>query len=201
MWPIGAISMNEGTEFKRLAALFIKAPTYLGVLSSLRLERNLCYLTYILLFRLGSDWVACIRIYVPLHSLGGYVFVAKSVFCRQKVGYSVIAYFTASEHFSNEAWIHRDVLANKVEFRLWLKNTTPQKSQPLGFVEKAISSGTEIADFWCRPFFWKSLLNLLQHCCCSVFVFFGHEACGILASQSGIEPAPQIGRASCRERV
>ena len=33
-------------------------------------------------------------------------------------------------------------------------------------------------------------MNLLQHCCCSVFVFFGHEACGILASQSGIEPAP-----------
>ena len=47
------------------------------------------------------------------------------MFLWQKVsfvgkGYSVIAYFTASEHSSNEAWIHidRDVVAHKVEFRL-----------------------------------------------------------------------------------
>ena len=36
----------------------------------------------------------------------------------------------------------------------------------------------------------KVLLNLLQYCFCSfMFWFFGHEACGILAPQPGIEPA------------
>ena len=39
-------------------------------------------------------------------------------------------------------------------------------------------------------FFLKSLLNLLQYCFCFVFWFFGREACGILAPQSGVEPAP-----------
>ena len=43
--------------------------------------------------------------------------------------------------------------------------------------------------FWCGPFL-KSLLNLLQYCFCLMFWPFGHEACGILASQLGIEPAP-----------
>ena len=41
--------------------------------------------------------------------------------------------------------------------------------------------------------FLKSLLNLLQYCFCFVFLiffFFGPEACGILAPQPGIEPAP-----------
>ena len=42
--------------------------------------------------------------------------------------------------------------------------------------------------FWCGPFL-KSLLNLLQYCFCSMFWFFGHEACGILAPQPGIKPA------------
>ena len=36
----------------------------------------------------------------------------------------------------------------------------------------------------------KFLLNLLQYCFCSVFCFFGHEACGILALQPGMEPVP-----------
>ena len=36
--------------------------------------------------------------------------------------------------------------------------------------------------------FLKSLLNLLQYCFCIMFWFFGHEACGILAPQPGIEP-------------
>ena len=31
---------------------------------------------------------------------------------------------------------------------------------------------------------------MLQHCFCSMFWFFGHEACGILAPWPGIEPAP-----------
>ena len=35
-----------------------------------------------------------------------------------------------------------------------------------------------------------SLLNLLQHCFCFMFWVFGHEACGILAHQLGIECAP-----------
>ena len=35
-------------------------------------------------------------------------------------------------------------------------------------------------------FFFKSLLNLLQYCFC--FMFFGPEACGILAPQPGIKP-------------
>ena len=42
--------------------------------------------------------------------------------------------------------------------------------------------------FWCRPFL-KSLLNLLQYCFCLIYLF-GHEVCGILAPQPGIEPAP-----------
>ena len=37
-------------------------------------------------------------------------------------------------------------------------------------------------------FFLKSLLNLVQYCFC--FMFFEHEACGILASQPETEPAP-----------
>ena len=37
--------------------------------------------------------------------------------------------------------------------------------------------------------FFKSLLNLLQYCfSCLGSSFFGHEACGILASQPKIEP-------------
>ena len=37
----------------------------------------------------------------------------------------------------------------------------------------------------------KSLLNLLQYCFCFMFLFlfFGLEACGLLTSQPGIEPA------------
>ena len=35
----------------------------------------------------------------------------------------------------------------------------------------------------------KSLLHLLQYCFCFL-MFFGHEACGILAPQPGIEPTP-----------
>ena len=84
--------------------------------------------------------IACISIYVPLHSLGGYnVFVAKKVYFVDE-GYSVLAYLITSEHASNDAWIQRDrdVLARKLEFRLWLKNTTSKKSKPFGFVEKAI---------------------------------------------------------------
>ena len=43
-------------------------------------------------------------------------------------------------------------------------------------------------------FFFKSLLNLLQHCFCFMFLFFGQEACGILASRLGIEPTiPALG--------
>ena len=40
--------------------------------------------------------------------------------------------------------------------------------------------------------FLKSLLNLLQYCSCFMFfvLFFGHEACCILALQPEIEPAP-----------
>ena len=44
--------------------------------------------------------------------------------------------------------------------------------------------------FWCGPFFFKSLLNLLQYYFCFMFWFFGHEACGILAPWLGIEPTP-----------
>ena len=39
--------------------------------------------------------------------------------------------------------------------------------------------------------FLKALLKLLQYCFCySCFGFFGPEACGILAPQPRIEPAP-----------
>ena len=38
--------------------------------------------------------------------------------------------------------------------------------------------------------FFKSLLNLLQHCFCFMFWFFGLKACGILAPRPGIDPAP-----------
>ena len=51
---------------------------------------------------------------------------------------------------------------------------------------------------WCEPFL-TSLLNLLQYCFCFIYIYiyivlycfvllFGHEACGILASQPGMEP-------------
>ena len=43
--------------------------------------------------------------------------------------------------------------------------------------------------FWCGPF-PKSLLNLSQHCFCSMSWSLGHEACGIPAPRPGIEPAP-----------
>ena len=36
-------------------------------------------------------------------------------------------------------------------------------------------------------FFLESLLNLLQDCFCFMFWFFGHEACGILVPQPGME--------------
>ena len=39
--------------------------------------------------------------------------------------------------------------------------------------------------------FLKALLKLLQYCFCYLcFGFFGPEACGILAPQPRIEPAP-----------
>ena len=43
--------------------------------------------------------------------------------------------------------------------------------------------------FWCGPFL-KSLLTLLKYCFGFMFQFFGREACGILASRPGVEPAP-----------
>ena len=43
---------------------------------------------------------------------------------------------------------------------------------------------------WAISFFFKSLLSLLQYCFCFMFWFFGREACGILAPQPGIKPAP-----------
>ena len=45
--------------------------------------------------------------------------------------------------------------------------------------------------FWCGPF-WKSLLNLLQHCFCFMFWFFGHEQHEILAPQPGLKRAPPV---------
>ena len=46
--------------------------------------------------------------------------------------------------------------------------------------------------FFFKDFFiWTifKVLNLLQYCFCSIFCFFVHKACGILAPQPGIEPA------------
>ena len=39
-------------------------------------------------------------------------------------------------------------------------------------------------------FFFKSLLNFLQYCFCFIFWFLAREACGVLAPQPGIKPAP-----------
>ena len=47
--------------------------------------------------------------------------------------------------------------------------------------------------FQCGPFLKTSLI-LLQYWFCSMFCFFGHEACGILALQPGTEPTPWIRR-------
>ena len=47
--------------------------------------------------------------------------------------------------------------------------------------------------FW-RISFLKSLLILLQRCFCSVFWYFVHEACGIVAPWLGLNPHPLIGR-------
>ena len=49
--------------------------------------------------------------------------------------------------------------------------------------------------FLCELFFFKFLLNLLQYCFCFMFwffsfLFFGPEACGILALPPGIKPTP-----------
>ena len=44
---------------------------------------------------------------------------------------------------------------------------------------------------------FKSFLNLLHYCFSLVFWFFGHEACGILATQPRTDPMPPcIGRQS-----
>ena len=45
--------------------------------------------------------------------------------------------------------------------------------------------------FLCRSFL-NSVLNLLQHCFCFMFWFFGPKACGMLASPPGMEPAPSV---------
>ena len=46
--------------------------------------------------------------------------------------------------------------------------------------------------FWCGLFF-KSLLSLLHYCVCFMLGFYGPEACGILATQPGIEgTAPAV---------
>ena len=66
------------------SATFVLSHIYLllFIFPPLRMPQYLDYIEYVGVkrwYRLGSDWVACIRIYVPLHSLGGYnVFVAKS---------------------------------------------------------------------------------------------------------------------------
>ena len=49
--------------------------------------------------------------------------------------------------------------------------------------------------FFILTIFFKSLLNLLQYRFCFMFwffsfLFFGHEACGILALPPGIKPTP-----------
>ena len=50
--------------------------------------------------------------------------------------------------------------------------------------------------FWAGPFL-KSLLNLLQHCFCSVFWLFGHKSCGIPSSPTrDWTCTPCIGRLS-----
>ena len=46
-----------------------------------------------------------------------------------------------------------------------------------------------LKNFWCGPFF-KFLLNLLQHCFCSMLWLFGHEACGIPGPRPGIKHTP-----------
>ena len=52
--------------------------------------------------------------------------------------------------------------------------------------------GFHISYIFCFFFFliFKTLLNVLQYCFCSVFWFFGCKACEILASQLEIEPTP-----------
>ena len=71
-------------------------------------------------------------------------------------------------------------------------------------VHRVAKSQTQLSDyilqllFFLRFFFFfywwglflKSLLNLLQYCFCIMFWFFGQEACGILSSWPGIQPAP-----------
>ena len=55
-----------------------------------------------------------------------------------------------------------------------------------------LNSSFEISIFHLCPlffffFFFRSLLNLLQYCFWFRFLFFEHEACGILAAQPGTE--------------
>ena len=46
--------------------------------------------------------------------------------------------------------------------------------------------------------FLKSLLNLLQYCFCFMLCLFGRKACGLLAPQPGVEPAPPHWKAKCK---
>jgi len=52
------------------------------------------------------------------------------------------------------------------------------------------SSSSFLKNFKFFIFHFKSLLNLLQYCFCFMFWLFGHETCGILVPQPGIEPPP-----------
>ena len=73
--------------------------------------------------------------------------------------------------------------------------TTTTQSPPCLLVhsESPMPPGPLYVLFKKRPFgcgaFLKPLLNLLQCCFCFQLWFFGQKACGILASQPGMEPA------------
>ena len=79
----------------------------------------------------------------------------------------------------------------------FLYNVHSYKREDLGGIVCFILARTRSQIYiW---FFLKSLLNLLQHCFCFMFWFFGLKAWGILAPRPRIKPSPCNGRQSLNQ--
>ena len=75
-----------------------------------------------------------------------------------------------------------------VHFQHWLSTAL------MSYIIKCLYDRSTWKSFFFFKFFdvdhFLSLFNLLQYCFCFYVLFFGREACGILAPQPGIEPTP-----------
>ena len=128
---------------------------------------------------LRIDWVTCLRLSSRLGSL----FPA---LCLPDLWQDYITRPLGAVGVGGSEWLFQLMTAWKWLMCLWL----PDWSNYLLFIFKG---------FWGNRPCLKSLLNILQYCffffflqyCfCLMFLFFGHEACGILVPWSGIKPVP-----------